>query len=286
MSTSPEVLRYAAFADAPEGGNPAGIVLGAAALTDAEMLRIAADVGYPETAFLLSSATVDGVRRHRIRYWSPAAEVPFCGHATVATAVVLAEREGAGAMVFDTPVGEVSITAASTADGIEVSFTSVEPTVRELDPEVLGRTLDLLSLRADDLDPAYPPRESFAGNWHPVLVLQDPEIFHQFRFAPEPIADLMLAQGWTGTITVLHALSDREFLARNIFPVARITEDPATGSAAAATGAYLRAVDRVPEVRVVRIHQGAHVGRPSLLTVAIPASGGIIVTGGATKIPG
>ncbi|MFB7844512.1 PhzF family phenazine biosynthesis protein [Microbacterium sp. NPDC056052] len=286
MSASPEILRYAAFADAPEGGNPAGIVLGAAALTDAEMLRIAADVGYPETAFLLSSATVDGVRRHRIRYWSPAAEVPFCGHATVATAVVLAEREGPGAMVFDTSVGEVAITATSVADGVEVSFTSVEPTVRALDPQVLDETLELLSLRTEDLDAAFPPREAFAGNWHPVLVLADPEIFHQFRFAPEPVAELMLAQGWTGTITVLHALSDREFLARNIFPVARITEDPATGSAAAATGAYLRAIDRVPEGRVVRIHQGAHVGRPSLLTVTIPGSGGIVVTGGATRIVG
>ncbi|MFD6697767.1 MULTISPECIES: PhzF family phenazine biosynthesis protein [unclassified Microbacterium] len=286
MSTSPEVIRYAAFAATAEGGNPAGIVLGAGDLSDADMLRIAAEVGYPETAFLLSSATVGGVRRHRIRYWSPAAEVPFCGHATVATAVVLAEREGPGAMLFDTPVGEVAIMAESAEDGIRVSFTSVEPTVRELDPQVLARTLALLSLQAGDLDPAYPARESSAGNWHPVLVLRDPEIFHQFRFAPGPVAELMRAQGWTGTITVLHARSDREFLARNIFPVARITEDPATGSAAAATGAYLRAIGRVPQDRVARIHQGAHVGRPSLLTVTIPESGGIVVSGGANPITG
>jgi predicted PhzF superfamily epimerase YddE/YHI9 len=239
----PEVLRYAAFSAAPGGGNPAGIVLGAAGLSESDMLRIAAEVGYPETAFLLGRAGADGERRYRIRYWSPAAEVPFCGHATVATAVVLAEREGPGPMVFD-----------------------------------------LFSLHADDLDLAYPPRESFAGNWHPMLVVRDAEIFHQFRFAPEPVAELMRAQGWTGTITVLHATAADEFLARNIFPVGRITEDPATGSAAAATGAYLREIGRVPVSRTVRIHQGAHVGRPSLLTVAIPDAGGIAVSGGATPI--
>ena len=160
----PQILRYAAFADAPGGGNPAGIVLDAGALTDADMQRIAADVGYPETAFLLGTETVDGVRRHRLRYWSPEEEVPFCGHATVATAVVLAERDGAGAMVFDTPAGEVAITASAVGGAVAVSFTSVEPVVRELDPAVLEHALGLLSLRVDDLHPAYPPRESFAGN--------------------------------------------------------------------------------------------------------------------------
>ncbi|WP_295010308.1 PhzF family phenazine biosynthesis protein [uncultured Microbacterium sp.] len=284
MSATPDVLRYAAFAETPEGGNPAGIVLDAAGLEDADMLGIAARIGYPETAFLLSSTNADGVRRHRIRYWSPEAEVPFCGHATVATAVALAERDGEGAMVFETPVGEVALTAATESGAILVSFTSVDPIVRELDPQVLARTLELFGLRPDDLDPAYPARESFAGNWHPVLVLTDRELFHQFRFAPEPVAALMRAQGWSGTITLLHAVADDEFLARNVFPVGRITEDPATGSAAAATGAYLRETGRVPPSRRIRIHQGAHVGRPSLLTVSIPETGGIVVTGGATPI--
>lgn len=284
MSARPEILRYAAFAAVPDGGNPAGIVLDAGALTDADMQRIAAEMGYPETAFLLGRTDEADGRRYRIRYWSPAAEVPFCGHATVATAVVLAERDGDGDMTFETPVGDVALTASTHAGGTEVAFTSVEPVVRELDPTVLARLLDLLSLRADDLDPAHPAREAFAGNWHPVLVLHDPEVFHQFRFAPAPVAELMRERGWTGTITVLHATAGGELLARNLFPVGRITEDPATGSAAAATGAYLRDLGRVPASRTVRIHQGAHVGRPSLLTVTIPEAGGIVVTGGATRI--
>ena len=67
-------------------------------------------------------------------------------------------------------------------------------------------------------------------------------------------------------------------------PVGRITEDPATGAAAAATGGYLRATDAVRPPARILISQGGHVGRPSELTVDIPAVGGIVVSGQAVRI--
>lgn len=69
-----------------------------------------------------------------------------------------------------------------------------------------------------------------------------------------------------------------------MFPVGTLSEDPATGAAAAATGAYLRATGAVSPPTLVRISQGRHVGRPGLLEVAIPAAGGITVTGAAVRI--
>ena len=92
MSGGPEILRYAAFTDEPDGGNPAGIVLDAAGLDDAAMQRIAAEVDYAETAFITERTGGELT----VRYFSPIAEVPFCGHATVATAIAIAEREGPG----------------------------------------------------------------------------------------------------------------------------------------------------------------------------------------------
>ncbi|MFS0852736.1 PhzF family phenazine biosynthesis protein [Microbacterium sp. 179-I 3D4 NHS] len=288
MSRDPEVLRYSAFAATPEGGNPAGVVLDATGLDDEAMRRIAADVGYSETAFLVSrssaaDADADDPPRYRVRYWSPAAEVPFCGHATVATAVALAESDGPGTTVFDTAAGAVTMRSTVDGDGaITVSFTSVEPQVRHLDASVRDRLLALLGLDVADLDDRYPAREAFAGNWHPILVLADRDLFHQFRFAPADVARLMREQGWLGTVTVLHPTGPTDLEARNLFPVGRITEDPATGSAAASTGAYLRELGVAGST--VRIRQGAHVGRPSLLTVTIPTSGGIVVSGGAVAI--
>jgi len=282
MADDPVVLRYSAFAATPDGGNPAGVVLDARGLADERMQEIAAEVGYSETAFVVGRGD-DETPRYRVRYWSPAAEVPFCGHATVATAVALAEEEGPGEVVFDTEGGAVVLRSTAAADGsVSVSFTSVEPHVNELDEGVRDRLLGLLGLSAADLDPRYPAAESFAGNRHPILVLADRELFHQFRFPPGEVAALMREQGWLGTVTVLRQLGETEFEARNLFPVGRITEDPATGSAAASTGAYLRGLGFAG--RTIRIHQGAHVGRPSLLTVTMPATGGIIVSGGATRI--
>lgn len=283
MTDDLSVLRYSAFAATPEGGNPAGVVLDGGGLTDERMQRIAADVGFSETAFLVGRTDDSGAPRYRARYFSPAAEVPFCGHATVATAVALAERDGPGDVVFDTNAGAVALRSVVDEDGgVTVSFTSVEPQVRALDPDVLDRLLGMLGLTRSDLDERFPAQEAFAGNWHPILVVDDRELFDQFRFSPAEVAAFMRESGWLGTVTVLHAAGPADFDARNLFPVGRITEDPATGSAAASTGAYLRALGH-PET-TVRIHQGAHVRRPSLLTVTIPPRGGIVVSGGAAQI--
>ena len=81
-----DILRYAAFSADPSGGNPAGVVLDAGGLSDADMLGIAAAVGYSETAFVTAD---HGNGQIRVALLQPLAEVPFCGHATVATAVAL-----------------------------------------------------------------------------------------------------------------------------------------------------------------------------------------------------
>lgn len=284
-----EILRYVAFADAPHGGNPAGLVLDASGLSEQDMLRIAGEVGYSETAFVIERiGTAPGEpRRLRVRYFSPAAEVPFCGHATVALASALAEREGPGPFVFTTQSGDVRLETSLAADAgesaVTVAFTSVEPATRPIPDERLDALFGLLGLTRADLAAGYPPLQSFAGAWHPMLVLADRDLFHQFSFAPQPLAELM-GEEWAGTVTVLSRLDDETYEARNLFPVGRITQDPATGSAAASTGAYLREIGKVPANRRVTILQGAHVGRPSRLIVDIPAAGGITVSGGAAPI--
>ena len=101
-----EVLRYAAFTLDGEGGNPAGVVLEADGLDEEQMQRIAAEVDYSETAFL--TPRTDEPNVYDVRYFSPEQEVPFCGHATIAAAVALAEREPAAEMIFHTPAGLVT----------------------------------------------------------------------------------------------------------------------------------------------------------------------------------
>lgn len=266
------------------------------------MQQIAADVGYAETAFVVGPGSDTDDRALRVRYFSPGAEVPFCGHATVATAVALAERRGVGPFTLETPVGPIVVHTARAESGASIepgggstdgpvtaSFTSVEPEVRELDPKVADRLLSLLELHRSDLDDRWPLREAYAGNWHPIVTIRTQGVFDAFRFDPVKMRALMDERGWTGTVTVVcrQDSDDSSTLrveARNLFPVGTITEDPATGSAAASLGAYLRSLGAITPPAQVAVHQGSHVGRPSLLIVDVPLTGGITVTGTAVPI--
>lgn len=282
MTDARGILHLLAFAAEQGGGNPAGVVLDAAGLGDDDMLRIAAELGYPETAYV---GARDG-HRVNVRYFSPEAEVPFCGHATIATAVALAEAEGPGDFVFETKAGDVRVSAREDDGRIAAGFTSVEPTVRDFDDA--APLLALLGLTADDLDPRLPLAEAFAGNWHPVVAVRTREAFDGFAFDADAMRILMRERGWTGTVTVVHLAGEvadgAVFEARNLFPVGDITEDPATGSAAAALGAYLRERVGIATPFHVTVQQGRHIGRPSVLEVEVPPVGGIQVSGTAVPL--
>jgi PhzF family phenazine biosynthesis protein len=121
-----DVLRYTAFDTDGDGGNPAGVVLDARGMDDERMQAIAADLGYSETAFLIDDGDA-GYRRFRIRYFSPLAEVAFCGHATIATAVAFAERSGSGGLLLDTMAGQVAVKTWAEKGRLQASLTSVSP---------------------------------------------------------------------------------------------------------------------------------------------------------------
>jgi PhzF family phenazine biosynthesis protein len=280
------VLRYAAFDVDGEGGNPAGVVLDARGMDDTRMQQIAADVGYSETAFLMNDEGTDG-RRFQIRYFSPLAEVAFCGHATIATAVALAEREGTGNLRLVTSAGEVRVRTWAETGRILATLTSVAPAVREVHDADLASALTALHWHAAELDPELPPRIASAGNDHLVLAASSRARLADLDYDQEALGDLMARRAWTTlhlvwreTVTVFHA--------RDPFPPGGVVEDPATGAAAAAFGAYLRSLKLVtPPVRVT-IHQGEDMGRPGRLLVDVPRgdSSGINVSGTATPIDG
>jgi PhzF family phenazine biosynthesis protein len=183
-----ELLRLAAFTLDPAGGNPAGVWIGAAHPDDAEMLRIAADVGYSETAFLAPDGT-DRPGAYRVRYFSPVAEVPFCGHATIATGVALAERSGPGRFDLTTNGGLVPVDVERRSDGrYDATLTSVEPSVRDADSDLLAEVLAALGWTESDLDPALPPAVAYAGASHLVLSVAAYDTLAAMAYALRPHA--------------------------------------------------------------------------------------------------
>lgn len=275
---SPDVLRYTAFATTPDGGNPAGVVLDARGMAEADMQRVAADVGYSETAFLLPRA--DG--SFDVRYFSPRAEVSFCGHATIAAMVAHAQCHGAGERLLHTRAGRVRVEVDET---LAATLASVEPRVEALDADDLDRILAALRWRRDELDPALPPALAYAGAWHPVIAVATRARLARLDYAFDELAALMAQRDWT-TVNLVWREDAATFHARNPFPPGGVVEDPATGAAAAALGAYLSVREALPADRRFVIRQGDDIGRPGRLVVSVPddLSSGVRVSGTATRI--
>lgn len=258
------------------------MVLDASGADDAAMLATAAEVGYSETAFAVEAC--DGSLT--VRYFSPLAEVPFCGHATIATAVAHAERHGTGRLLLRTAAGLVTVTTDRAADGALVAtLVSVAPRTVPLDDADLAELLAILGWSAGDLDPALPPRVAFAGAWHPVIAAATRDRLADLGYDMPALTALMARRDWT-TIDLVWRESPTVFHARNPFPPGGVTEDPATGAAAAAFGGYLRELELTSVPATLTIHQGADMGRPSTITVTVPAEAdsGIGVTGTAVRI--
>ena len=293
VAAVPEVLRYAAFTDAGRGGNPAGVVLDAAGMDDAAMLAVARDVGYSETAFVTAGAP----GRRTVRYFSPEGEVAFCGHATVATAVALAERwtsSGGTAgdrpagdlhLALDTPAGTVHVSTATLGSDVTATLTSVPTRTEPAAPAPVAAALAALRWRPDDLDHRYPVHVAYAGNDHLVLGVRSRAVLAGLDYDYRALRELMAAEGWT-TVHAFWAETDVLFHARDPFPPGGVVEDPATGAAAAAFGGYLRSLGLVRPGTRVTIRQGEDMGRPSLLLVDVDARpAGVRVTGSAAPIP-
>ncbi|MCY4728570.1 PhzF family phenazine biosynthesis isomerase [Nocardioides sp. STR2] len=277
-----EVLRYSAFPEDGAGGNPAGVVLGAASLSEPQMRAIAEAIGYSETAFLSPTSESDPARL-RVRYFSPRAEVDFCGHATVASAVAIAERYGAGVLTLETNVGLVPVSTRH--DGVELTATLTSPaTWTRPAGDSAGEALDALRLAASDLDPAYPVHVAFAGNKHLVVGVRDRWTLDALDYDYGALERLMGREGWT-TVHVFWAEDRHRFHARNAFPPGGVREDPATGAAAAAFGGYLRQLELVDVPSRIVVLQGRQMGAPSRLVVDLrPGSDTVEVTGTARRL--
>lgn len=277
--TSGILHRLLAFTTTRDGGNPAGVWVGDT-LPDPEIMqRIAAEVGFSETAFIAPS--IGSVRT--VRYYSPEAEVPFCGHATIATGVVLGKNDGEGTYQLATSVGMVPVTVLKQEEHYQASLTSVEPSYTPAPQALISDALAALGWAQDDLDRSISPARAYAGAWHLVLAVADAQRLANLNYDFEALKALMLHDGLT-TLQLVWRESSTVFHSRNPFPVGGVVEDPATGAAAAALGGYLRAAKLLPVPATILIHQGEAMGRPSQLVVNIPTNGGIVVTGRAIWI--
>lgn len=271
--------RYAAFTTSPDGGNPAGVWIGDQLPDAVEMQRIAAEAGLPDTAFICPAM---GLERD-IRYYSPESEVAFCGHATIATGVILGKEAGAGTYRFSTRVGEIPVVVRQRDSRWEASLTSVVPKHEAAPAVLVADALRALGWSKDSLDPAIPPARVNAGNWHLVIAVATQARLAALDYDFAQLKALMLADGLT-TLQLIWRERPDLYHSRNPYPVGGVVEDPASGSAAAAFAGYLRDTGLLAAPATILIRQGETMGRPSRLVVDIPVADGIVVSGNAVPM--
>ena len=262
-----DVLRIAAFSDGDSGGNPAGVLI-ASELPDAsDMQRIAAEVGYSETAF---AAPIDD--GWRVRYFSPESEVPFCGHATIALGAALALEHGNG--VFALKLNEADITVEGRRDGKTISAALQSPPTHSTAPErqLVMEALSLLGYVPADLDPRIPPAFAHGGANHLVLALSTRALLAAMVYDLDEGRALMNRAGLV-TIHLAYSETPSLFHTRNPFASGGVYEDPATGAATAAFAGYLRDL-QWPHGGAIDIVQGEDMGMRSRLRAEIPPTPG------------
>jgi PhzF family phenazine biosynthesis protein len=255
-----DIERLSAFSMNNKGGNPAGVVFCEQMPGEDEMLRIAKDVGYSETAFLVKQA--DG---WRVRYFAPAMEVPFCGHATIALGGALGKRFGPGKYKLFLNDGEIQVYAEIIDGRISSTLCSPATSSEDAPNEFVNQVLEAFNLKRADLDSAFPVRLASAGARHLILFLKDRDTLADMQYQFDRVRNLMLEWGVI-TISLLWSESGGVFHSRNAFAYGGVYEDPATGAAAAALAGYLRDIGWQGRNEFI-IMQGEDMGRPSRLNV-------------------
>ena len=264
-----------AFSNQPFGGNPAGVVL-----LDSErfpeeklMLQIAAELRYSETAFIRR----DFEKEFTVRYFTPKAEVDLCGHATIAS-FVLMHHEGlaSGECRCLTKAGDLTIEA-----GEKVMMQMATPRI----VSTIENTDELYkALGINDYRPTMPVQIAYSGLCDIMLPLPDVATLQNLK--PDMNAIAALTKRYDAVSFHVFAFANDGYTAhvRDFAPLYDIPEESATGTANAALTYYLQQCGCLGVEAECTFLQGEAMGRPSVVATQIRKDGTIYVGGTAAIV--
>lgn len=277
------------FAEQKYAGNQLAVFRNAQGLPSEEMQKIAKEMGFSETTFILSEIPRDG--GYDVRIFTPAAEVPFAGHPTLGTAYVI-RHEIVGQTVdrvnLNLKIGQIPVVFEPQAGGEDIPWmTPKEATFHEV---FQAREIaPLLRVRLEDIDGDFPIQTVSTGL---------PFVFVPLRSLDAVRRAAIVKDQWLEWVRDRRAKMVFLFCRQTIEPQNQIharmfadyygiAEDPATGSANSCLAAYLVkhryfGMDRID----VRVEQGYEIGRPSRLYLrARQENGRIEVNVGGKVVP-
>jgi trans-2,3-dihydro-3-hydroxyanthranilate isomerase len=260
------MAQWDVFSSNPLEGNSLAVFFDAHGLSDAQMQSIAKEMNLSETTFILPrDAETERERGVRVRIFTVQEELPFAGHPTLGTAFALRGESGAKEVMLDLNVGKVPVRFEETPGQAAFGeMTQVDPVFgMQHDREAVARAT---GLRVEDFDPSLPIETVSTGLAYTVVPLKSLAVIQKLR------ADLNRAGEYLETTGGKFLY----FVAREtVDPAARLHarmlfyngEDPATGSAAGCTAAWMVAHGVAEPDQRVLIEQGIEMQRPGRIFV-------------------
>jgi trans-2,3-dihydro-3-hydroxyanthranilate isomerase len=264
-----------AFTETPMQGNPVAVFTNAAGLETSEMQRIAREMNLSETTFVFPPKA-DG--NFHVRIFTPVNELPFAGHPTLGTAVVLGAHCFAPVLKLETAMGVVPFRLERDALGRAVAA-SMEQPIPTFEPyEHAARVLEALRLRSSTL-----PIEVYRnGPRHVFVGLPDLEALGALQ------PDLRILATLPDMATNCFAGAGTRWRLRMFSPAYGVAEDAATGSAAGPLALHLIRHGVLDFDQPIEIEQGVEMGRRSVMRTVIEGTfrrlGPIRVAGAVTMI--
>ena len=280
MTRKIQVHQVDAFTRERFTGNPAGVVLNADGLTEAQMLAVARELNNADTAFILAAEGPDHALR--ARFFTPRTEAGFVGHATVAAHYVMSRRHGAPTKLRQkSKAGIVDIEIRGDGDDRRVAIRQNPPPVgRELNDRERLAVLDALALATDDLDPRCPLRIVGSSSTRLLVGVRGPEPLKHLKPDVNRLTTLSAQIGAAGYfVFALTPGADHLTESRMFCPALGIVEDPVSGNAHGLLGAYLaRHGVLTPDQNRATFTgvQGHHMHRPGRVQVELDFKDGAL----------
>lgn len=256
-----QVYTLDAFSYQQQGGNPAGVVLDANNLSTVQMQQIAYQLGFSETAFILSSTVAD----YHIRYFTPNHEVDLCGHATIASFYLMVTEHHihAGTYQVETLAGILDVHIQ--AD----HYVFLTQTLPQFDIHVDRQEIaDSLDITIEELGIDSPVQIVSTGLRDIMIPIRSLHTLQHIKPDFEHIQSISQKYNVVGYhLFTLDTHSDAIAQCRNFAPLYDIPEESATGTSTGALLCYLHQYQLIPTSATSPFifEQGYTMNRPSQL---------------------
>ncbi len=256
------------FAEEKYTGNQLAVFTDISSLSDSQMQRIAKEMNYSETTFIVSEDVREG--GYDVRIFTPKEELPFAGHPTLGTVYVLQQeiiKQLVEKIVLNLKIGQIPVTLHYSDNFVEWLWMQQKPPTfhQVFAAEAIAQ---VLSLESGEIDSKFPIQEVSTGVPFIIVPLKTQAALRRIKVNKDRYFEIIRSTQAKSILVFCPKTynPDNNLSVRVFADYLGVPEDPATGSANGCLAGYLVEYSYFGEKQInLRVEQGYEIGRPSLL---------------------